>query len=312
MRLLHRSMFPRYARAACIALVVGLITALASRSAVAQRPLKVYISVDLEGIAGVVTGDQLGPTGFEYGRAREFMTGEALAAIAAAREAGATEILVSDSHGNGESLLIDQFPDDVRIVRSWPRPLMMMEGIDSTFAAAIFIGYHASTTSPAGVRAHTISSANLASVSLNGVAMPEAGINAAIAGRFGVPVVFISGDDVAVEETRRLLGDVEGAVVKRAISFHSASTMTPKAAQALIRDRVKAALARRSAFKPYVIQPPITLDVIFKNYRPAEILAYLPIVQRTASHAIRFMGRDMVEVSRFLEFVGTYEPGIAP
>ena len=297
----------RFINTAVLSLGIALPASLA-----AQRPLKVYISVDMEGIAGVVTGDQLGPSGFEYGRAREFMTAEALAAIAGAREAGATEIVVSDSHGNGESLLIDQFPDDVRIVRSWPRPLMMMEGIDSTFAAAIFIGYHASTTSPAGVRAHTISSANYASVSLNGVAMPEAGINAAIAGKFGVPVIFISGDDVAVDETRKLLGDVEGAVVKRAISFHSASTMPPKAAQQLIRARVKAALDRRAAFKPYVVRAPITLDLVFKSYRPAEILAYLSIVTRTASHAIRFSGRDMIEVSRFLEFIGTYEPGLSP
>jgi len=305
----HYATFARLSRAALLTCALcGVLPSLAS----AQRPLKVYISVDMEGIAGVVTGDQLGPTGFEYGRAREFMTAEALAAIAGARDAGATEIVVSDSHGNGESLLIDQFPDDVRIVRSWPRPLMMMEGIDSTFAAAIFIGYHASTTSPAGVRAHTISSANYASVSLNGVAMPEAGINAAIAGRFGVPVVFISGDDVAVDETRRLLGDVEGAVVKRAISFHAASTMTPKAAQALIRAHVKTALDRRSAFKPYVVRAPVTLDLVFKNYRPAEILSYLSIVQRTTSHGIRLIGKDIIEVSRFLEFVGTYEPGIAP
>src|SRR6476659_2988289 len=127
-----------------IVTIVSIAVALTPRLAEAQRPLKVYISVDMEGIAGVVTGDQLGPTGFEYGRAREFMTAEALAAIAGARDAGATEIVVSDSHGNGESLLIDQFPDDVRIVRSWPRPLMMMEGIDSTFSAAIFVGYHAS------------------------------------------------------------------------------------------------------------------------------------------------------------------------
>ena len=297
---------------ACATIAIASVLSAPARRAEAQRPLKVYISVDMEGIAGVVTGDQLGPTGFEYERARQWMTAEALAAVAGARDAGATEIVVSDSHGNGESLLIDQFPDDVRIVRSWPRPLMMMEGIDSTFAAAIFVGYHASTTSPAGVRAHTISSANLASVSLNGVAMPEAGVNAAIAGRFGVPVVFISGDNIAVEETRRLLGDVEVAAVKQAISFHAASTMTPKAAQQLIRDHVKAALQRRSAFKPYVVRPPVTLDVIFKNYRPAEMLAFLPMVQRTTSHGIRFVGKDMVEVSRFLEFIGTYEPGLAP
>ena len=293
-------------------MMAALLAAGVPRATAAQRPLKVYISVDMEGIAGVVTSDQLGPTGFEYDRAREFMTGEALAAIAGAKEAGATEIVVSDSHGNGESLLIDRFPDDVRIIRSWPRPLMMMEGIDSSFAAAIFIGYHASTNSPAGVRAHTISSANLASVSLNGVTVPEAGINAAIAGRFGVPVVFISGDDVAVDETRKLLGDVEGAVVKRAISFHAASTMTPKAAQQLIREHVKSAVERRATFKPYLVKAPVTLDVVFKNYRPAEMLAFLPIVQRTASHAIRFTGRDMIEVSRFLEFIGTYEPGLAP
>lgn len=301
------------ARSLRVALLCATL-ALAARpsAATAQRPLKVYISVDMEGIAGVVTGDQLGPTGFEYERARQFMTAEALAAIAGAKDAGATEIVVSDSHGNGESLLIDQFPDDVRIVRSWPRPLMMMEGIDSTFAAAIFVGYHASTTSSAGVRAHTISSANYASVSLNGVAMPEAGINAAIAGRFGVPVVFISGDDVAVDETRRLLGDVEVAAVKRAISFHAASTMTPKAAQQLIRAHVKTALDRRSAFKPFVVRTPVTLDLIFKSYRPAEMLSYLSIVQRTTSHGIRFIGKDIVEVSRFLEFVGTYEPGMTP
>ncbi len=318
--IMRRPRFPlRSANAVLRALSTPLATAalaavivLVPAGSHAQRPLKVYISADLEGIAGVVTGDQLGPSGFEYGRAREFMTGEVLAAIAAAREAGATEIVVSDSHGNGESLLIDQLPDDVRIIRSWPRPLMMMEGIDSTFSAAILIGYHSGTTNPAGVRAHTISSANLAGVSLNGVTVPEAGLSAAIAGRFGVPVVLISGDDVAVDEARRLLGDVEGAVVKRAISFHSASTMTPKAAQQLIRDRVKAALARRATFKPYVVRTPVQLDVVFKNYRPAEMLAYLPMVERTTAHSVRFTGRDIVEVSKFIEFIVTYEPGIAP
>jgi D-amino peptidase len=266
----------------------------------------------MEGIAGVVTADQLGPTGFEYGRAREWMTGEALAAIAGAKEAGATEIVVSDSHGNGESLLIERFPADVRVVRSWPRPLMMMQGIDSSFAAAVFIGYHASTTNPAGVRAHTISSANYASVQLGGVAMPESGINAAIAGYFNVPIVAISGDDRAVAEAQALIGQMEGAVVKQAISFHSASTMTPEAAQALIKDKVKAGLTRRALLKPFVVKAPVRLDLTFKSYTPAEMLAYLPGIERTNSHSIRFTGRDILEVSRFLEFVGTYQPGMTP
>jgi D-amino peptidase len=292
------------------ALLLALATLAAPASA--QRPVRVYISADMEGIAGVVTGDQLGPGGFEYEKARQWMTGEVNAAIAGAREAGATEFVVSDSHGNGESLLIDQLPPDVRIVRSWPRPLMMMEGIDSTFAVAFFIGYHASTTNPRGVRAHTISSAHLTSVALNGTPMPEAGINAAIAGRFGVPIGLITGDDVIIDEARRLIGPMEGAVVKRAISFHSAETMTPKAAQDLIRERAKSAMQRRAEFKPYVLKSPVELEVTFKNYRTAEILAFLPSVTRSTAHAIKFTGRDILEVSRFLEFVGTYEQDLTP
>jgi len=294
------------------ALAIGVLTVFAASSVAAQRPVKVYISVDMEGIAGIVTADQLTPTGFEYAKAREFMTGEALAAIQGARDAGANQIVVSDSHGNGENLLIDRFPPDVTIIRSWPRPLMMMEGIDSTFEAAVFIGYHASTTNPAGVRAHTISSAHLAAVQLNGVSMPESGINAAIAGYFGVPIVAISGDNVAVSEAQSLIGNMEGAVVKQAISFHAAATMTPEAAQALVRRTVKAGVQKRASLRPYVVRAPVQLDVTFKNYTPAEMLAFLPNVQRTTSHGIRFQGRDILQVSKFLEFINTYNPDMTP
>src|ERR1700726_3136984 len=134
----------------------GLFLAILLAAGVAQAAAgpKVYISVDLEGVAGGVTGDQLGPPGFEYERFREFMTNETLAAIEGARAAGATEFVVSDSHGNGESLLIEKFPKDTTVVRAWPRPLAMMQGVDASFDAAIFIGYHSSTVNPEGVRAH--------------------------------------------------------------------------------------------------------------------------------------------------------------
>ena len=108
-------------------------------------------------------------------------------------------------------------PEDVMVVRSWPRPLGMMEGIDSTFDAAILLGYHASTLNPDGVRAHTMSSGSLAGIWLNERPMPEAGISAAIAGHFGVPVIMVSGDDAAVAETQDVLGDIEGAVLKWAL-----------------------------------------------------------------------------------------------
>lgn len=286
--------------------------ALDATAASGQTPLKVYISADMEGLTGVVTPEQLGPSGFEYQRAREWMTAEVLAAIQGARDAGATEILVSDSHGNGQNLLIDQLPPDVRVVRSWPRPLMMMEGIDSTFDAAVFIGYHSATTNVRGVRAHTISSARLAAVHLNGTAMPESGINAAIAGHFGVPIVAISGDDAAVAEAQALIGPMEGAVVKQALSFHSATTLTPAAGQQLIRERVRAGIGRRSEIPPYVMQGPVNLDVTFKSYRPAEMLAWLPIVERLTAHAIRYTAPDMIEVSKFIEFITTYSVEIEP
>lgn len=274
--------------------------------------LKVFISADMEGVVGVVTSEQLGPSGFEYQKFREYMTGEVNAAIVAARAAGASEIVVADSHGNGQNLLLDKLPPDIQLVRSWPRPLMMMQGVDESFDAAIFIGYHASTSNSAGVRAHTLSSANLAEVRLNGTPVSEAAINAAIAGHFGVPVVMVSGDDVVVAETRVLLGDIEGAVVKTSYGFHSARTLMPEAAYDLIRQRVSAALARIGDFRPHRLEGPVRLQVRFKNYRPAEVLSYLPNVERLDSHSIRFVGRDMPEVSRFLEFMLTYRADLSP
>jgi D-amino peptidase len=272
----------------------------------------VFLSVDMEGITGVVTAEQLGPTGFEYQRFREFMTADALAAIQGAREAGATEFVVADSHGNMQNLLIDRFPAEVTIVRGTPRPLGMMDGIDSSFAAAMFIGYHSATTNPRGVRAHTMSSATFGAVELNGTPIAESSINAAVAGWFGVPVVLVSGDDAAVGEVRQLLGDVEGAVVKRSIGFHAAATMTPEAGQALIRARAKAAITRLKDFKPHTLVTPVTIDITFKNYTPAEALALLPGVERRTAHAVRYQAKTVPDAARFLGFVTTYRADLTP
>ncbi|MGH7617238.1 MAG: M55 family metallopeptidase, partial [Gemmatimonadaceae bacterium] len=198
------------------------------------------------------------------------------------------------------------------IVRSFPRPLGMMEGIDSSFAAVIFIGYHASTSSLTGVRAHTISSALLTRIAINGTSMSEAGINAAIAAQFGVPVVMISGDDQIVAETKQRLGPIEGAAVKRAIGFHSAATMTPEAGQALIRQHAKAGVMRRAEMRPYTMTKPLTLEVSFKNYRPVELLGYLSNVQRIDSHTVRYAARDMTDISKFIEFITSYDPTLTP
>src|SRR4029077_8584466 len=130
---------------------------------------------------------------------------EVLAAIEGAKQGGATDIVVTDAHGNEQNLLIELFPPDARIVRGSPRRLGMMAGLDDSFDAAMFVGYHASTTNPSGVRAHTFSSARFTRVTLNGTPVTEGAWNAATAGQFNVPVVLVSGDDAAVAEIRRAI-----------------------------------------------------------------------------------------------------------
>jgi D-amino peptidase len=290
----------------CLA-AFGLSTAWAQ-----DNGLKIYISADMEGVTGAVTDEQLGPGGFEYERFRQFMTNEVNAAIDAARAAGATEFVVSDSHGNGQNLLIDQLPSDVTVIRSWPRPLSMMAGIDDTFDGVIFIGYHASTGNTRGVRAHTMSSANITGLRLNGIEMTEGSMNAAIAGHFGVPVIMVSGDDVAVAENQVLIGNIEGAVVKWASGFHSARTLTPDAGVEEIRTRTASAISRIGAFQPYVLETPITLELSLKHYRPVELLGYLPNVEKVNSHTIRYVGQNMIEISLFLAFVTGYSIDLQP
>jgi D-amino peptidase len=271
---------------------------------------KILISVDMEGLAGVVTGDQLGPSGFEYQRFRQFMTDETNAAIDGAMAAGAKQIVVVDSHGNGQNLLIEKLPEDVMVIRSWPRRFGMVAGIDDTFDGVILIGYHASTHKTEGVRAHTFSSAKLTKVAVNDIPVSEGMWVAMVAGYFDVPVIMISGDNIATKEVQDFLGDVEVAVVKEAMGFHAAKTLTPAAAVKLIEEASSKAVGKIKKYKPYKLPgTAVKLEVSFKNYQPSEILAYLSIVDRIDSHSIRFTGKDMVEVADFFVFLMEYGGG---
>jgi D-amino peptidase len=276
--------------------------------------LKIYISADQEGVGGAVSEFQLTVGGVEWERFRRHMTAEVNAAVEAAFEAGATEVVVSDSHGSGQNLITEDLHPDVRLIRSWPRKLIMMEGIDETFDAAILIGYHASEGVADAIAAHTMAGTKIAAIRLNGITVPEGGFNAAIAGHFGVPVVMVSGDQTATAEVRSLLGDVEEAVVKWAIGNRSAETMHPTRAQELIAHRTRAALGRLGDFRPY--RPweggdqgrpgPVTLEIDFKSETDAEMLAYLSSVERLSGSSIRFQARDMLEASGFVAVVIHY------
>lgn len=292
--------------------LLSIVLALSANAWSQDDGLKIFISADMEGVVGAVTAEQLRPGGFEYERFRGFMTAEVNTAIEAARGAGATEIVVADSHGNGQNLLIERLPDDVTVVRSWPREFRMMGGIDETFDGVIFLGYHAGTANMDGVRAHTFSSANITSLKLNGIEMSEGSMNAAIAGHFDVPVIMVSGDDVAVAEVQAVIGDVEGAVVKRALGFHSAESLTPEAAYEVIRASTASAIDRIGDFEPYVLDTPIVMELSLKHYQPVELLGYLSNVERIDSHTIRYTGEDIRDVSNFLLFVTRYRIDLQP
>jgi D-amino peptidase len=271
------------------------------------RPRKVFISVDMEGISGVVQPAQLGPDGFEYQRAREWMTAEVNAAISGIRESGPAEVVVCDSHGNGQSVLIDRLPDDVRLVRGFPRPLEMMQGIDDSFAAAVFIGYHGSEWTAGAVRSHTISSARLLGVRLNGQEVSEGLYNAALAGEFGVPVAFISGDRLAVAQMQKVIPTIEGAAVKEPYGYHSAMSVTPARGQAMIREGVARAMTKLGALRPYRVATPIELEVGFKFTIDAERAAFVPGLTRSDAHNVKGSFKDMVGITKLLQVLTSLE-----
>ena len=268
----------------------------------ARAKLKVFISADMEGIGGVSTWSvQASSKGREFEKFRQLMTKEVNAAIAGAYEAGATEVVVADSHGDAQNIDVEALDKRVRLIRAWPRPLGMMQGIDASFGAVVFVGYHAAEGREAAVLSHTFS--GTIALELDGVAEPEAGFNAAIAGDFGVPVVFLSGDQTICEDARKLLGPIETAAVKEATGFYSASMMHPEEAQKLIREGVKRGVERRAELKPYRVARPVKLKIRFNDSVNAEVVSYLPGVERPAGNVIVFTGRDMIEVSRFFQAV---------
>ena len=166
--------------------IIAAVTLAATLATAGQQPakkLKVFISVDMEGVSGLINWDETAQGGPDYPLFRKLMTAEANAAIAGALEAGATEIVVRDAHDSARNILPDELRPEARLIREWNGPLSMMEGIDKTFDAVVFIGYHARAGTPDAVLKHTMS-LSLFDVILNGVRLPEAGWNAAIAGYF--------------------------------------------------------------------------------------------------------------------------------
>lgn len=271
------------------------------RAEKAQKGLKVFISADMEGIGGVIHWDDVSRQGKDYALFRRLMTQETNAAIEGALEAGATEILVRDSHGSARNILPDVLGPEAVLLRDWSGgPLSMMEGIDETFDAVVFIGYHARAGTPNAVLKHTMTG-TIYDVVLNGKKMPEAGINGAIAGYFGVPVVFIAGDLAVCKQAKELFGDIETAAVKEGIG-KAAKMLHPLKAQELIKKKTTLALKRLKDFKPFRLKPPFKMEVTFKDEERAENASWIPGAKRTGNTSVSFTSNDFMEVLKFFKF----------
>lgn len=237
---------------------------LATPVAAQSRPLKVFISIDMEGLTGVVTGGDVGGPNGDYQYFRKIMAAEANAAIEGAIRAGATEVVVRDSHGSKQNILPGDLDPRARLLRGASTgPKNMMEGIDSTFSAAVFIGYHAKAGTPNAILAHT-SNGNVVDFSINGVSLPEGGYNALVAGLYGVPVVFVAGDGAVVRQIRGMVGNIEGVAVKEEIG-EAINGMSPAAAQDSIRAGVERAVRARANYRAYKLAAPYSMVLKVRN-----------------------------------------------
>ncbi len=262
--------------------------------------MRIYISIDMEGIAGVVHESQTDPTtpafGSEYARFRRLMTVEANAAVEGALAAGARRVLVNDSHWFMRNLLAEELHPAAELLAGDPKPRSMVHGIDGGFDAALFIGYHARAGTRNAILDHTYAD-RIHEVRLNGQAVGELGLNAAFAGLHGVPVALVSGDSAVAAEAKALLGDdVAAVVVKEAVSRHGAKSVAPAVACRMIREAVPPALQRQRP--PFRIPAPVTLEVEFALTIHADMAELCPGATRIGGRTVAFTHDDYGAVFR--------------
>jgi D-amino peptidase len=269
---------------------------------------RLYISADIEGCAGVASQHALSADRFEWQAARQWMTNEVVAAAEAALAHGYDEVLVADGHGNAHNLLPDAMPAGVRLLRSWPRPLLQMEGIDAAgIAAAFFIGYHNGAMGEGGILAHTYSGGAFRDLRVNGVSVSEGYLNAALAGEFGVPVVLVTGDAETAADAARYAPGAQACIVKQSVGFRAAAALTPAEACAAIRTAAAAALAAPLP-QPFVLKGPYRLEIDFTSRVSAEMCAYLPIVEQTGPCCVACEFETLAALMRFVSFLILFNP----
>lgn len=267
-------------------------------------PLKVLISADMEGIAGIVHPSETNPERYDYERGRALMTAEVNAAIAGVL-AGAPDaaVRVADAHGPFRNILPEELDRRARLIRGKPRPLGMLAGLDDEVGAVLLIGYHARAGSGPAVLAHTMSDAVL-DVRVNGRSMGEIGLNAATAGSHGAPVVLLSGDDAACAELRDLAPDAVTVQVKRALGQAAAETIHPEEARERLRQAAAEAIRTRGQIRPVTITGPVDVEVDLYAPHTVDLATLIPGVSRASGgRTVSFTCGDIPETYRLVQLL---------
>jgi D-amino peptidase len=261
----------------------------------------VYISVDMEGVAGVVHVDQTRRTGHDYERARRWMTAETNAAVAGAFEAGATGVLINDSHADMRNLVLEELDPRVELISGSLKPLSMVQGVTEKARCALFVGYHAGAASQAGILDHTYFSKVVARLRVGGKDWNETAINAAVCGALGVPVALVTGDQTACAQAREHLGDVVTVTVKDAITRYCARTIMPSVACERIRTAAAEAVRRAPQLRPFQPPPPFELEVDFVQAANADAACLVPGTRRTAGATCAYRAPDAATMLQVIQ-----------
>jgi D-amino peptidase len=260
--------------------------------------VKVFISFDMEGVAGIVDWSQCRAPGQPYEEGRRLLLGEVNAAIDGAVAGGATEIVCNDSHGTMNNLDPAALHGQASYVSGRHKPLYMMQGLDATADVVFMVGYHGSISGESSVLSHTYNPSVISHVSLNGVRVGESGINALVALAYRVPVGLITGDRQTAGEAKPFLADAELVVVKESFTRFGASNLHPEMARAMITDGARRAVERVAGVKPPSISLPATLEVEVQTADMAEVASWVRGAERTGVRTVSIRGEDPLAMFR--------------
>ncbi|WP_203332196.1 M55 family metallopeptidase [Planococcus beigongshangi] len=259
--------------------------------------MKFYLSMDMEGVTALPDYTYVDSKEHNYERGRRLMTQDANAVITGAFQGGAEKFLVNDSHSKMNNLIAEDLHEDAELITGGVKAYSMVEGLDASFDGAFFAGYHA-RAGQKGVMSHAMIF-GVRSMWINEVEIGELGLNAYVAGHFGVPVLMVAGDDCACREAEALIPNIITAAVKESLTRSAVKTLHPKKAQQLLRDKTVEAIENRSNVKPLTPPEKPVLKIEFTNYGQAELAAMMPgCTIEEGTTIVRFEAEDILEAYR--------------